>query len=108
MIFKNYRELINYVLHNYPYDKIITYCFDLRYKLVIGRDNNNYTINIVQNFLPHLRQIREIYIYQHCCCSSVTKSRPTLCNPMAYSMPGFPVLHYLPKFAQTHVHINMK
>ena len=37
-------------------------------------------------------------------CSSVTKSCPTLCNPMDCSMPGFPVLHYLPEFAQTHVH----
>ena len=27
----------------------------------------------------------------------------TLCNPMGCSMPGFPVLHHLPEFAQTHV-----
>ena len=27
-----------------------------------------------------------------------------LCNPMDYSMPGFPVLPHLPEFAQTHVH----
>ena len=27
-----------------------------------------------------------------------------LCNPMNYSTPGFPILHYLPVFAQTHVH----
>ena len=26
-----------------------------------------------------------------------------LCDPMDYSTPGFPVLHYLPEFAQTHV-----
>ena len=26
------------------------------------------------------------------------------CNPMDCSMPGFPVLHYLPGFAQTHIH----
>ena len=37
-------------------------------------------------------------------CCSVTKSCPTLCNPMDCSTPGFPVLHYLPEFAQTHVH----
>ena len=36
--------------------------------------------------------------------SSVTQSCPTLCNPMDCSMPGFPVLHHLPKLAQTHVH----
>ena len=28
---------------------------------------------------------------------------PTLCNPMEYSTPGFPVLHHLPEFVQTHV-----
>ena len=39
-----------------------------------------------------------------CCCCSVAKSYPTLCNPMNCSTPGFPVLHCLPEFAQTHVH----
>ena len=29
-----------------------------------------------------------------------------LCNPMDCSMPGFPVLHYLPEFAQTHPTIS--
>ena len=27
-----------------------------------------------------------------------------LCDPMDRSTPGFPVLHHLPEFAQTHVH----
>ena len=36
--------------------------------------------------------------------SSVTQSCPTLCKPMDYSMPGFPVHHQLPELAQTHVH----
>ena len=27
-----------------------------------------------------------------------------LCNPMNYSTPDFPVLHYLPEFGQTHIH----
>ena len=35
---------------------------------------------------------------------SITKSCPTLCDPMDCSMPGFPVLHHLPELAQTHVH----
>ena len=38
------------------------------------------------------------------CYYSVTKLWPTLCEPVDCSMPGFPVLHYLPEFAQTHVH----
>ena len=36
------------------------------------------------------------------CCCSVTKLSPTLCNPMEFSTPCSPVLHYLPKFAPTH------
>ena len=39
-----------------------------------------------------------------CCCCSVTKSCLTPCNPLDCSIPGFPGLHYLPEFGQTHVH----
>ena len=39
-----------------------------------------------------------------CCCCSVAQSCPTLCDPMDCSTPGFPVLHHLPKLAQSHVH----
>ena len=41
--------------------------------------------------------------YCSCCCS-VAKSCPTLCDSMDWSTPGFPVLHYLPEFIQTHDH----
>ena len=34
----------------------------------------------------------------------VAKSCPAFWNPMDCSMPGFPVLHCLSEFAQTHVH----
>ena len=37
-------------------------------------------------------------------CCSVSKSKPTLYDPMGCIMPGFPILHYLLEFAQTHVH----
>ena len=40
----------------------------------------------------------------HICWCSVAKLCPTLCDPMDYSTPGFPVFHCLPEFAQTHVH----
>ena len=36
--------------------------------------------------------------------SSVTKSCPTLCDPMDYRTPGFPVHHQFLEFTQTHVH----
>ena len=38
------------------------------------------------------------------CCCLVTQSCPALYDSRDCSMPGFPVLHHLPEFAQTHVH----
>ena len=37
-------------------------------------------------------------------CCSVSQSCLTVGDPMGCSTPGFPVLHCLPEFAQTHVH----
>ena len=44
-------------------------------------------------------------IPKYCCCS-VVQSYLTLFDPVCLedSTPGFPVLHYLLKFAQTRVH----
>ena len=42
------------------------------------------------------------YLSSSCCCS-VAKSCLTFRDPMDCNTPGFPVLHYLPKFGQTHV-----
>ena len=42
------------------------------------------------------------YRKKRCCCS-VAESCLTLCNPMDCSMPGSPVLHYLPESAQIHL-----
>ena len=42
-------------------------------------------------------------IFNSCCSDG--KSCLTLCNPMDCSTPGSSVLHYLPEFAQTHVHL---
>ena len=46
------------------------------------------------------RWIKLLWSLPHC---SVTKSCLTLHDPMDCSMPGFPVLHYLLEFAQTHM-----
>ena len=43
-----------------------------------------------------------LYLCSICC--SVTQSFPTLCNLMDCRILGFPVLHYLLVFSQTHVH----
>ena len=37
------------------------------------------------------------------CCYLVVKSCSTLCDLMVCSTPGFPILHYLPEFAQIRV-----
>ena len=36
--------------------------------------------------------------------SFVPQSRPTLCDPVECSTPGFPVPHHLPEVAKVHVH----
>ena len=48
--------------------------------------------------------LRVVWFAQQRRCCSVTKLCLTLCDPMDCSMPGFPVLHYTPKLAQTPVH----
>ena len=47
--------------------------------------------------------ILQLAINNNICCS-VFKLGPTVCDPMDCSVPGFPVLHFLLEFAQTHVH----
>ena len=42
------------------------------------------------------------YMFTYCC--SVTRSCPTLCDPMDCSTPGLPTPHHLLEFAQVHVH----
>ena len=43
-------------------------------------------------------------IIYRCCCCSVAKLSPNLCDPMDSSTSGSSVFHYLLKFAQIHVH----
>ena len=38
------------------------------------------------------------------CCCAFTQLCLTFCDPMACSMPGFPDLHHLLEFAQSHAH----
>ena len=52
----------------------------------------------------HLSHLMLCHFSHHYCCCSVTKLCLTLCKPMDCSTPGFPVLHYLPEFAQTYAH----
>ena len=45
-----------------------------------------------------------MHVYLTAFYCSVAQSHPPVCDPMNSIMPGFPVLHCLPEFAQTHVH----
>ena len=51
----------------------------------------------------HMTSLIRGHLESSCCCCSGAKSCATLCDPLDCSMPGFPVLHYLLEFAQTHV-----
>ena len=62
-----------------------------------GRPPTNKKWGTQKGFVPRMAP------FDLCFCS-VTKSCLTICDPMSYITPGFPVLHYLPECAQTHVH----
>ena len=55
------------------------------------------------NLTNYTEELKKYHNNKSKCCCSVTTSCPTLCNPMDYSMPGFPVHHQLPEFTQTQV-----
>ena len=67
---------------------------------------NHWTIRVV---LSSCLSESTWYIYnvwcRYCCCS-VAKSCPTFRKPIGSSMPGFPVVHHLSEFAQTHVYLS--
>ena len=63
----------------------------------------------IWKFLAHILLKPSLEDFEHdlaseCCCSSVSQSCLILCEPMDCSMPGFPVFHFLPELAQTHIH----
>ena len=61
------------------------------------------SLPFLETLKPEQRNGWVVYHMTPCCCS-VAQSCLTLCDPMDCSMPGFPVLHHLPEFAQTHIH----
>ena len=75
-------------------------------ELDIEQLNNNKLLAWEKSITSNQEKLWPIFIYStHIyCCFSVAKSCQTLCSPMNYSMPGSPVLHCLPEFAQIHVH----
>ena len=57
-------------------------------------------LNEIKDFIWLKQDVNFIY------CNVIVQllSRIWLCNPMDCSMPGFPVCHNVPEFAQTHFH----
>ena len=51
--------------------------------------------------LDRVPLLRHTHTHAKICCCSVTKSCPTLCDPITL---GSSVFHYLSEFAQIHVH----
>ena len=61
------------------------------------------SINGHLSCFPDLAIVKNCFSKHGVCCS-VAKSCLTICDPIDCSASGFPVLHYLPEFAQTHTH----
>ena len=59
-------------------------------------DKQSWVRQVSNHSIPRLKSLIR-------CCCSVTQSCSTFCDPMDCSTPGFPVLHCLSEFAQTHV-----
>ena len=51
----------------------------------------------------HFQKHKPFASFSASCCCSVTQLCPTLCDSMDCSVPGLPVPHHLPEFAQVHV-----
>ena len=68
-------------------------------------DDDDSSVDILRNITEHEPSIL-LTCYNHDLLQfcSVVQSCPTLCDPMDYSTPGFPVHHQLPELVQTHVH----
>ena len=71
-------------------------------------DNNNYMevleIKKKKSYWEKFGIIAEDSSVSDCQSCSVALSCLTVCDPIDCSIPGFPVLHHFPKFAQTHIH----
>ena len=72
---------------------------------VILYSESDHSYTVIPNFIVLCRYciFHKLKIC-HCCYCSVAKLCLTLYDPMDCSTPDFSVLHYLPEFAQIHVH----
>jgi len=78
---------------------VYLHCSLCLYHSTVSLYFNYFSFYQIEKFLEEIDWIKK----KNCCCS-VAQLGLTLCNPMDCSIPDFPVLHYFPEFAQTHVH----
>ena len=93
---------LRYTVWEFPGDPMVKtlsfHCWETGFNLWSG--NKDFTSYTAQPHNPH----KDVQDNNLTYCCSVTQSCLTLCNPMDCSIPGFPVLHNLAKFAQTQIH----
>ena len=59
----------------------------------------------LSSLISFLNLRRKLSVFHHDTeFNSVAQSYLALCDPMDFSMPGFPVHHQIPRLTQTHVH----
>ena len=61
-------------------------------------------VSCIGRLILYFWATREAHVVDSVQFSSVTKSCPTLCDPMNHGTLGLPVHHQLLEFTQTHVH----
>ena len=77
------------------YGWVIFHCMYALHHLFIPLRMDCFYLLITVNEYSLLQQIFVVIVVQLC---------PTFCDPMDYSMPGFPVHHHPLELAQTHAH----
>ena len=77
------------------------YLFNIYFSMIIRETAGHLNCKTFQREVSAGRKSR---LLMKACCSVATLYLKTLYHAINCSMPGFPVLHHLPEFAQVHVH----
>ena len=93
-----YVYLLFYVFFLFPFFNLNLSCLALKCESLSHQCQKEKWVASYNGGLP----LQCAVIFSSVQFSSVAQSCLTLCDPMDCSMPGFPVLHQLPKLAQTH------
>ena len=97
-------------IYSFSFTVVIHWIFDLSHT-----QTHTSKLDATRTFVLHLECLFLFVFSKACggsvmlkehegCCSPLAKLCLTLCDPMDDSVQGFPVLHSLPEFVQTHVH----